>query len=58
VTERGQRPVLGERGESTEPAARDVLQKDTLDGILRAEGEDLFETRLERLAHGRHGVTG
>ena len=58
VAERVEPPVLREGGEASEPASRDVLEKDTLDRILGAELEDLLESRLERLAHGRHRFTG
>jgi DeoD family purine-nucleoside phosphorylase len=40
---------LAERAEPAEAAARDVLEEDTLDRILRAEREDLLETRFEWL---------
>jgi hypothetical protein len=36
-------PVMLERREASEPAARDVLQKDALDRLPRAEGEYLIE---------------
>ena len=42
-------PVLGERDEAAEPAPRDVLEEDALDGILRAEGEDLLAPGLDEL---------
>jgi hypothetical protein len=58
VAERAQPSVVGERTEAPEATARHVLEEDTLDGILGAEGEDLFERRLERLAHGPHRFTG
>ncbi len=41
-------PVVAlERGEAAEPAARDVLEEDALDRLLRAEVEDLFERRAD-----------
>jgi hypothetical protein len=39
-------PVLRERGEAAEPAAGYVLEEDTLDGILGAEGQDFVELGL------------
>ena len=58
VAQRRERAVLLERAEAPEPAPRDVLEEHALDRILRAEGEDLLEDRLERIAHGRNGDTG
>ena len=38
-----------DRDEAAQPAARDVLEEDPLDRILRAEREDLLDPR-----HGEH----
>ena len=48
VAERNESAVVLERGEATEAAARDVLEEDTLDRRLRAEGEDLLERRADK----------
>jgi hypothetical protein len=47
VTQRDQAVVACERGEAAEPAARDVLEEDALDRLLRAEVEGLFERRTD-----------
>jgi len=47
VAERDQPLVAFERGEATEPASRDVFQKDALDRLLRTEVEDLLERRTD-----------
>jgi hypothetical protein len=47
VTERGQAAGVGESGEATEPATRDVLEEDAFDRILGAEDEDLVERRID-----------
>ena len=56
VAERRQAPVLGGRAEAAEPAARDVLEEDALDRLLRAEVEDLVEPRVDELRHARDGA--
>jgi hypothetical protein len=43
VTQRDKAVVRGDGGEPSQPATRDVLEEDTLDRVLRAEGEDLVE---------------
>ena len=58
VAERRQPPVLGERREASETAAGDVLEEDALDGILRAERENLLEPRFDRVTHDPNGRTG
>ena len=42
-------PAVGtrDRGEPTEPAARDVLEEDALDRLLGAEREHLLVARLD-----------
>jgi hypothetical protein len=47
VAERRETLVAAERGEPAESAARDVLEEHTLDRLLRAEGEDLVERRVD-----------
>ena len=51
MTERGEAAVLGQGPEATEPPPSDVLEKDPLDRILCAEGEDLVELRLNQRSH-------
>ena len=58
MAERVEPTIVRECGEASEPASRNVLEKDTFDRILGAELEDLLERRLEPLAHGRHRFTG
>ena len=43
VAESDEPAVLLERREAREPAARDVLEEDALDRLLRTEGEHLVE---------------
>jgi hypothetical protein len=45
VAERPEPTVPLHRREAAEPAARDVLEEDALDGVLRAEREDLLHVR-------------
>jgi hypothetical protein len=45
VTERDEDVVVCEPREAPQPAACDVLEEDTLDRLLLAEGEDLLERR-------------
>ena len=53
MTESGELVAVGASDEATEPAARDVLEEDPLDGILAAEAEDLIALRLDEfLGHG------
>jgi hypothetical protein len=47
VAQRDQRLVTLDRGELSEAAPRDVLEEDPLDRLLRAEGEDLLERRVD-----------
>jgi hypothetical protein len=47
VAERDEPPVLPQPGEAPEPAPRDVLEEDALDPLLRAEGQDLLERRVD-----------
>jgi len=56
VTERRQPVSVGERGETSKPAPRDVLEKDALHRLASAELQDLLEARLDRIAcsHRRH----
>ena len=42
------RPPSATRDEAPESAPRDVLEEHALDGILRAEAEDLLALRLDR----------
>ena len=51
MAERDEPAVLGHSGEAAEAAARDVLEEDALDRILRAEGEDLLQGRLDEVRH-------
>ena len=50
MAQRAELPALGQRDEAAEPAPRDVLEEHALDGILRAEPEDLVALRLDELA--------
>jgi hypothetical protein len=47
MAERRQPSTCFERGEASEPASRDVLQEHPLDRLLRAEGKDLVEARVD-----------
>jgi hypothetical protein len=47
VAERTQACVPVERREASEAAARDVLEEDALDRLLRTEREDLIEGRVD-----------
>jgi hypothetical protein len=47
VAERDQRVVARDRGELAEAAPCDVLEEDPLDGLLRAERENLLERRVD-----------
>ena len=51
VAERGELPAFRERGEASEPAARDVLEEHALDRLLGAEREDVVERRVDRDHH-------
>jgi hypothetical protein len=53
VAERLQPAGSLERGETPEATARDVLEEDALDRILRAEREDLLVLGLLQLRHRR-----
>ena len=55
VAERDERAVALERGEAAEPAPRDVLEEDALDRLLRAEGENLIERRVDEPCGVRWG---
>jgi hypothetical protein len=55
MAERDERAVALEREEAAEPAPRDVLEEDTLDRLLRAEGENLLERRGDEPC-GRDGA--
>jgi hypothetical protein len=48
VAERGQLPPVLDAREASEPPSGDVLQEHALDRILRAEGENLPEARLDQ----------
>jgi hypothetical protein len=47
VTERDEPSLMAEAREAPEPAPRDVLEEDALDPLLRAEGQDLLERRID-----------
>src|SRR6266540_4509022 len=53
VAQRHEASVPLERREAAEAPARDVLQEDTLDGVLGAEREDLLQRRCH-CVHGGH----
>jgi hypothetical protein len=55
MAQRNERAGTLERGEAAEPAPRDVLEEDTLDRLLRAEGENLLERRGDEPC-GRDGA--
>jgi hypothetical protein len=54
VTESHQASVLLQPGESTEPAAGHVLEKDTLHGVLAAVREDPVAVWLDEVCHPPH----
>jgi hypothetical protein len=56
VAERDEASAPLERREAAEPAARDVLEEDALDRLLRTEGEDLLEGRVDE-PRGRDEAT-
>jgi hypothetical protein len=47
VAERDERAVVPQPGEAPEAAPRDVFEEHALDRILRAEGQDLLERRVD-----------
>ena len=51
MAERRQAAAGRECGEPSETAPRDVFEEHALDGLLRAEGENLLERRVD----GNHG---
>ena len=51
MAERREAKLAVERGEAAEAAAGDVLEKDALDRILGAEGEDLVQGRFLQRGH-------
>ena len=57
MTESRQPVVLRKGGEAPEPPSCDVLEKDALDGILRAKVEDLVQPWLDRIGHGTNRRT-
>ena len=53
MAERRELVALASRDEAPEPAARDVLEEHALDGVLRAEAEDLVPLRLDERSDTR-----
>ena len=51
VAERDETAVLGHSREAAQAAARDVLEEDALDRVLRAVREDLLEGRVDDVRH-------
>jgi hypothetical protein len=47
VAERDEPAFVPEAGEAPQAAPRDVLEEDALDPLLRAEGQDLLERRID-----------
>jgi hypothetical protein len=54
MAERRQLISIASRDEPTKPAPSHVLEEDTLDGVARAEAEDLGTLRLDQACGHAH----